>query len=165
MQCSEIRQSLSSPSPLCCVVSNCTGRETWVKIRLLLGEEYTGFSLIIYKSLRVLQDIIKKTLKGDHAFNCFGDSFVLCHISQLTNLETPSTSHPHYLKKQYHSNNWLIFYNQFDQCINQGLCVQTCVLLKRFEAESFSLKYQHLTFKCKIHSVEVDLYYLQVSIN
>jgi len=30
-----------------------------------------------------------------------------------------------------------------------------------FELESFPLKYQHLTFKYKIHSVEVDLYYLK----
>ena len=29
---------------------------------------------------------------------------------------------------------------------------------KRFEAESFPLKYQHPTFEYKIHSVEVDLY-------
>ena len=34
-------------------------------------------------------------------------------------------------------------------------------LSKGFEAESFSLKYQHPIFENKIHSVEVDLYYFK----
>ena len=37
----------------------------------------------------------------------------------------------------------------------------TCVLPKGFEVESFQLKCQHPTFKYKIHSVEVDLYYFK----
>ena len=36
-----------------------------------------------------------------------------------------------------------------------------CVLPKRFEAESFPLKYEHLTFEYKMHSVKVDLYYFK----
>ena len=37
----------------------------------------------------------------------------------------------------------------------------TCVILKEFEAESFSLIYQHLTFEYKIHYIEVGLYYFK----
>ena len=37
----------------------------------------------------------------------------------------------------------------------------TCVIPKGFEPESFLLKYQNLTFKYGIHSIEVDLYYLK----
>jgi len=35
------------------------------------------------------------------------------------------------------------------------------VVPEGFEPESFPLKYEHPTFKYKIHSVEVDLYYLK----
>ena len=38
---------------------------------------------------------------------------------------------------------------------------QTRVVLEKFETKFFSLNYQHLTFKYKIHFVEVDLYYLK----
>ena len=39
--------------------------------------------------------------------------------------------------------------------------IETLVVPEGFEPESFPLKYQHPTFKYKIHSVEVDLYYLK----
>ena len=38
---------------------------------------------------------------------------------------------------------------------------ETCIVPEGFEADVFSLKYQHLTFEYKIHFVEVDLYYLK----
>ena len=35
------------------------------------------------------------------------------------------------------------------------------VILERFEAKSFSLKYNHMTSECKIYSIEDDLHYFK----
>ena len=45
-------------------------------------------------------------------------------------------------------------------CVYVCVCVDLCVL-KGFELESFSLKYNHTPSEYKIHFVEVDLYYFQ----
>ena len=45
--------------------------------------------------------------------------------------------------------------------VNGGEDTHTCVVLKRFEPESFPLKYNPTTFEYRIHSVEVDLYYFK----
>jgi len=46
---------------------------------------------------------------------------------------------------------------------NMCVCVEreTCVIPKRFEPESFQLKYNPLTFEYKIYFVEIDLYYFK----
>jgi len=38
---------------------------------------------------------------------------------------------------------------------------ETCIIPEGFEAESFPLKYNLTTSECKIHYVEVDLYYFK----
>jgi len=41
------------------------------------------------------------------------------------------------------------------------VCVCTRVIPVGFEAESFPLKYDPITFECKIDSVEIDLHYFK----
>ena len=42
------------------------------------------------------------------------------------------------------------------------ICTRTCVILEGFEAESFSVKYQHPTFEYKIHSLKLTYIILNI---
>ena len=52
--------------------------------------------------------------------------------------------------QSYQTKGWL-------ECVS----VYAWLLLEGFEYKSFPLKFNLITFKYKIHSVEVDLYYLK----